>query len=89
MDFFEKDEPLDVIDAVYHLEESSITSVDPLANAVHFNPPPFKLHFVQSHFVDGYVRSDGTPVNGYYRDGEFGTGYVRSNPDGIKENNLK
>lgn len=89
MELFEKDEPLEVIDAVYNFEELSIATIDPLANVVHFNPPPFNFHFVQPHFVEGYVRGDGTPVNGYYRDGEFGTGYARTNPDGIKENNLK
>lgn len=56
-------------------------------------------HFVKPHYVDGYFRSDGTYVEGYYRDGdgnpaidrpaELGGGYIRSNPDGNPFNNLK
>lgn len=47
-------------------------------------------NFVDPHYVEGYYRSDGTYVNGYWRDGdensnttlttEDGGGYLRSNP---------
>lgn len=50
------------------------------------------------HHVDGYERSDGTHVEGYYRDGdgnpettlteEDGGGYIRSTPDGISSTNI-
>ena len=46
-------------------------------------------HYVNPHYVDEYVRSDGTPVRGYYRDGDGdssthlnadnGGGYLRRN----------
>ncbi|MUT64895.1 hypothetical protein [Paenibacillus sp. NEAU-GSW1] len=57
------------------------------------------LHHVAPHWVDGYVRDDGTFVQGYWRDGDGnsltslsegeGGGYSRSNPDGTILNNLK
>ncbi|MFJ5718140.1 hypothetical protein [Neobacillus sp. NPDC093127] len=56
------------------------------------------VHHVDPHYVNGYVRSDGTEVSGYWRDGdgdpnthltaEQGGGYIRTNPDGIEENNI-
>jgi len=56
-------------------------------------------HFVQPHEVKSYVRSDGTFVKGYYRDGDGNTsidhtlsqggGYFSSNPDVNPFNNLK
>ncbi|TKD70765.1 hypothetical protein [Pseudalkalibacillus hwajinpoensis] len=74
---------------------------DPLKHAYKFQFEPLdlgNLHFVEPHYVDGYFRSDGTYVEGYYRDGdgnptidrpiEHGGGYVRSNPDGNPFNNL-
>lgn len=45
------------------------------------------IHHVEDHEVSGYVRDDGTPVSGYHRGGT--EGYLRTNPDGILENNLK
>jgi hypothetical protein len=44
------------------------------------------VHHVDPHWVDGYERSDGTDVEGYWRGGE--DGYERSNPDGDPSNNL-
>ena len=44
------------------------------------------LHHVDPHWVDGYDRSDGTEVDGYWRGGD--EGYDRSNPDGDLSNNL-
>lgn len=44
------------------------------------------IHHVDPHWVDGYQRSDGTVVEGYWCGGE--TGYERSNPDGDVSNNL-
>lgn len=41
-------------------------------------------HYVDQHYVSGYVQSDGTVVEGYWRDG-----FERSNPDGNPLNNLK
>ncbi|MBM7702344.1 hypothetical protein [Metabacillus iocasae] len=60
---------------------------DPLLHANKFQMERLDLHHVKPHFVEGYVKSDGTVVDGYFRDGN-GHGYVRSNPDGILENNL-
>ncbi|WP_338778790.1 hypothetical protein [Metabacillus sp. FJAT-52054] len=77
---------------------------DPLKHAYkhHFKPLTLdlnNLHFVSPHHVDGYSRSDGTYVKGYFRDGDgntavdhtldLGGGYNRSNPDGSPFNNLK
>jgi hypothetical protein len=57
------------------------------------------IHHVEAHWVEGYVKADGTVVEGYWRDGdgnpatnlssEQGGGYIRSNPDGNPFNNLK
>lgn len=74
---------------------------DPLKHAHQYQFPKFDLmpgeHFVQPHFVEGYVRGDGTNVEGYYRDGDGNTdvdhsvseggGYSRTNPDGVEFNN--
>jgi hypothetical protein len=43
-------------------------------------------HHVDSHYVEGYERSDGTEVDGYWRGGE--DGYERSDPDDSLDNNL-
>ncbi|EJQ39260.1 hypothetical protein IEE_04932 [Bacillus cereus BAG5X1-1] len=69
---------------------------DPLQHVNQFQIQP--LHFVKPHHVDGYMRQDGTYVEGYWRDGdgnaqvdrtvEMGGGYVRSNPDSVISNNL-
>ncbi|MGN7477462.1 hypothetical protein ACTHOQ_06375 [Solibacillus silvestris] len=62
---------------------------DPLTQAQQYEMPKPKLHFVQPHYVDSYIKQDGTFVEGYYRNGGFEDGsYLRSNPDGIKANNL-
>lgn len=45
------------------------------------------VHHVDPHWVDGYQRSDGAHVEGYWRGGD--SGYDRSNPDGNPFNNLK
>jgi hypothetical protein len=60
---------------------------DPLLHVNKFQFEPLNLHIVKPHFVEGYVRADGTVVDGYFRDGN-GYGYLRSNPDGVLENNL-
>lgn len=44
------------------------------------------IHHVDAHWVDGYERSDGTEVDGYWRGGE--DGYDRSDPDDDLSNNL-
>ncbi|MFV8829915.1 hypothetical protein [Alkalihalobacterium sp. APHAB7] len=75
---------------------------DPLKYSQKFQFKPLQLeniHFVKPHYVDSYVRSDGTVVQGYFRDGdgdtsvnrtvEQGGGYFRSNPDDNPFNNLK
>jgi hypothetical protein len=76
---------------------------DPLKHVYKFQFKPFHLnmdniHFVNPHYVEGYVRKDGTIVEGYFRDGdgdtsinrtiEQGGGYFRTNPDNITANNL-
>lgn len=65
------------------------------SSAAEVNP---ELHFVEPHYVDAYIRKDGTYVEGYWRDGDGDTsvdlqvdqggGYVRSNPDDSIWNNL-
>ncbi|KAB7665574.1 hypothetical protein F9279_20190 [Bacillus sp. B1-b2] len=55
-------------------------------------------HNVNPHYVQGYTKSDGTQVDGYWRDGDSDThhdltaseggGYERTNPDGDLTNNL-
>lgn len=77
---------------------------DPLKHVNQFEFEPLNIdldntHFVQPHYVDPYIRADGTLVDGYYRDGDGnpnintplnqGGGYIRSNPDGNPFNNLK
>ncbi|MHA7138156.1 hypothetical protein ACRTEV_12925 [Rossellomorea arthrocnemi] len=76
---------------------------DPLKYTHQFEFKPLHLgsdnvHFVEPHYVDPYIRKDGTLVEGYFRDGdgnssidtplEQGGGYIRSNPDGNPFNNL-
>lgn len=41
-------------------------------------------HYVDQQYVSGYVREDGTVVEGYWRDG-----FERSNPDVSSLNNIK
>ena len=77
---------------------------DPLKYVHKFNFQPLQIdfdhtHFVKPHFVEGYIKKDGTFVEGYFRDGdgntdvnrtlEMGGGYIRTNPDGNPWNNLK
>ncbi|MDT8860299.1 hypothetical protein N0O92_08635 [Alkalihalobacillus sp. MEB130] len=53
---------------------------------VHYDDHTPGIHHVQPHWVNGYERSDGTMVDGYWRGGE--DGYYRSNPDGNPDNNI-
>lgn len=65
-------------------------------NSHSFNNPDF--HFVEPHHVQDYTRTDGTHVNGYWRDGDGDTfqdlsadqggGYIQTNPDSNLFNNL-
>ena len=60
---------------------------------------PENTHSVDPHYVNDYIRADGTHVEGYWRDGDgdtsinldkaHGGGYLQGNPDGILSNNLK
>lgn len=92
-DLFEQKEFQPVIDSntfdsSYRVgNETVFQHHDPLACANKFHMEPLKLHHVKPHYVHGYVRDDGTVVNGYMRDGE-GNGYLRSNHDDILDNNL-
>ena len=53
-----------------------------------------ETHHVNAHYVESHVRADGTQVEGYWRDGDGDTsvntdeGYMRTNPDDVKWNNL-
>ncbi|OIJ14240.1 hypothetical protein BKP37_09035 [Anaerobacillus alkalilacustris] len=82
----------------------AIDGIDGSADLVTDTTPPSAsgdpgTHFVEPHYVEGYVRANGTEVDGYWRDGdgdtsinravEDGGGYLRSNPDGDPSNNLK
>lgn len=62
---------------------------DPLSQAQSFTMPKANLHVVSPHFVEGYIRQDGTVVEGYYRNGGLEDGsYLRTNPDERLDNNL-
>ncbi|QOR66361.1 hypothetical protein IM538_21770 [Cytobacillus suaedae] len=67
--------------------ETIFQHYDPLCLSNKFQMKPLNLHYVKPHYVQGYVREDGTAVDGYFRDGKHGAGYLRSNPDEILENN--
>ena len=41
--------------------------------AAHAHDASVTEHYVNPHHVDGYVRHDGTPVDGYWRDGDGNT----------------
>lgn len=111
---FLNDQDLVVVENSNHVELYSGNNVvngqdifsysDPLkySNQVEFKPLNINVgntHFVESHYVDPYIRQDGTLIDGYYRDGDGnpdidtpknqGGGYLRSNPDGNPLNNLK
>ncbi|KGP74575.1 DUF3892 domain-containing protein [Pontibacillus yanchengensis] len=87
----------------YFSNQDILQHIDPLKYAHQHEFPELHLnmantHFVDPHYVDGYYRSDGTYVEGYFRDGdgntntnrskEQGGGYIRTNPDGSPFNNL-
>ncbi|MCR5727367.1 MAG: hypothetical protein K6G24_07865 [Lachnospiraceae bacterium] len=48
------------------------------------------MHYVHPHHVSAYVRSDGTSVSGYWRDGDGNTlinrpfGWFQHNPNSLK-----
>jgi hypothetical protein len=63
----------DYEDDTYYDDEEIVTDDD-------------NIHHVDPHWVEGYERSDGTEVDGYWRGGE--DGYERSDPDGDVTNNL-
>ncbi|PIC96648.1 hypothetical protein CSV69_03755 [Sporosarcina sp. P26b] len=79
-------EPIDVSEAyiAHHPIDGKtvyLTYQDPLnhTHKVEFQPFEMKssLNFVEPHSVKGYHRADGTPVNGYYRDGDGDTSVDR------------
>ncbi|WP_139193786.1 hypothetical protein [Anaerobacillus alkalidiazotrophicus] len=84
---------VDVIDGVDGAADLATDTAHPLVSG---DPG---THFVEPHYVEGYVKANGTEVSGYWRDGdgdtsvnrtvEDGGGYMRSNPDGDPSNNLK
>ena len=49
------------------------------------------VHYVRPHEVRAYTRKDGTPVSGYWRDGDGdttinrSTGYYSRNPNAISK----
>jgi hypothetical protein len=80
---------LTVTNDVYPSNDQILNHYDPLSQAVGYEMPKCNLHIVKPHYVEGYMKADGTIVGGYWRDGENGTGYMRSNPDNTTANNLK
>lgn len=69
---------------VGHLSASDcLTKLDPLAHVHHVSIEPLKLTYVDPHWVNGYLKADGTYVQGYFRDGDGdtstfdGDGYYR------------
>lgn len=52
-----------------------LTTDDPLAHAHKIKVDPLYFEYVKPHWVDGYVRSDGTHVHRYLRDED---GYIRN-----------
>jgi hypothetical protein len=86
------------------IEESHLNGVadnNPFTNQENFyNLDEIKsigTHFVNPHHVQDYTRTDGTHIEGYWRDGDGDThhdlttneggGYSRANPDGDLTNN--
>jgi len=67
----------EAIDALEVFDAIDLTDIDELDT---------NFHYVEPHSVEGYMREDGTFVNGYERGGE--DGYLRSNPDDSFTNNL-
>ena len=61
-----------------------LSTDDPLAHVHKIKVAPLHFEYVKPHWVDGYVRSDGTHVQGYLRDGDGdttkfdGNGYFRN-----------
>jgi hypothetical protein len=66
--------------------ETILHHVDPLSVAHKYSMYPLKIHLVKPHLVSGTAKN-GSFTKPYIRDGHGG-GYLRSNPDGIVENNL-
>lgn len=80
-----------VVDVVDGVDASTdVTTTDSSSNL----DVDGNLHHVDAHYVEGYVRADGTVVDGYLRDGDGDTsvhqseGYDRTNPDDVKWNNI-
>lgn len=89
---------MDVIPSSTYMGNQDVFSYsDPLKYSHLFEFAPLYLnmedsHVVKPHYVDPYIRQDGTLVEGYYRDGDgdtsidrpfgLGGGYIRSNPGG-------
>lgn len=83
----------DYLNQYVHTDSSNSTSSllnhpDPLSQSSTYKPESLNLHHVTPHSVSGYTKDNGTVVDGYYRDGENGTGYFRTNPDDTTSNNL-
>jgi len=71
-------------DAHHFSVNHCLSTDDPLAHAHKIKVAPLHFEYVKPHWVDGYVRSDGTHVQGYLRDGDGdttkfdGDGYFRN-----------
>ncbi|ANX13920.1 hypothetical protein ABE41_018060 [Fictibacillus arsenicus] len=72
----------------YNGEHECFNYNDPLKYCYKHQFKPFLLdfgngvHFVKPHYVEGYMREDGTYVNGYYRDGDGNTSINRDENHG-------
>lgn len=82
-------EALDVFDG--------LDDIDGVDDVAYIDLEEAEIHDVEPHYVEGHMR-EGTYIEGYWRDGdgntdvdlssENGGGYIRTNPDGIINNNL-
>lgn len=84
---------------IFHYQDPLKYSSQHQFHALQLDMDMGNTHFVQPHQVNSYVRSDGSVVKEYYRDGDGNTaidhtlsqggGYTSTNPDGNPFNNLK
>lgn len=81
---FDTNEHFIVSDSHHFSINHCLLTDDPLAHIHKIKVAPLHLEYVKPHWVDGYVRSDGTHVQRYFRDGDGdttkfdGDGYFRN-----------
>jgi hypothetical protein len=96
----QSNDPFEIMGKVEESQINAGAAQNPFqhSNELPGNDPSANIHHVDPHYVQDHIRSDGTHVDGYWRDGDGNThhdltvdeggGYIQSNPDGIISNNL-